>query len=188
MEDRTFDRISRSLASATSRRQAIKLLGGGIAATALGASGVIGLSQVATAQTANPLTVPIAGTGELGSFLGTFTLDRVIARAGQLVGLGTLAGTLTTTLTGATREISRAVQLPLAAAGTCKVLDLTLGPLDLNLLGLRIQLNQIHLLITAQQGGGLLGDLLCSLSGLLSGGGALRGIRNLLNQILGILG
>ena len=36
MEDRTLDRISRSLAGATSRRQALKLLGGGIAAGALG--------------------------------------------------------------------------------------------------------------------------------------------------------
>lgn len=74
-----------------------------------------------------------------------------------------------------------------STAATCQILDLTLGPLDLTLLGLRIQLNQIHLQITAQQGGGLLGDLLCSLAGLLSGGGALSDIVGLLNQILGVL-
>jgi hypothetical protein len=55
-------------------------------------------------------------------------------------------------------------------------------------LGLRVQLNQVQLDITAIPGGGLLGDLLCALSGLLSGGGPLNQIINLLNQILGALG
>jgi hypothetical protein len=47
----------------------------------------------------------------------------------------------------------------------CTILDLTLGPLDLNLLGLMIHLDPVHLLITAQRGGGILGDLLCGLAG-----------------------
>jgi hypothetical protein len=51
-----------------------------------------------------------------------------------------------------------------AAAVTCPVLDLTLGPLDLNLLGLVVDLNKVHLTITATQGGGTLGDLFCNLS------------------------
>lgn len=51
-----------------------------------------------------------------------------------------------------------------AAAATCPVLDLTLGPLDLNLLGLVVDLNKVHLTITATQGGGTLGDTFCSLS------------------------
>jgi hypothetical protein len=55
MEDRTLDRISRSLAGATSRRQALKLIGGGIAAGALGTAG---LSQAATAQSTGGLTIP----------------------------------------------------------------------------------------------------------------------------------
>ena len=50
----------------------------------------------------------------------------------------------------------------------CRVLTLTLGPLDLNLLGLRVQLNQVNLRITAIPGGGLLGDLLCGLANLLN--------------------
>jgi hypothetical protein len=47
----------------------------------------------------------------------------------------------------------------------CTILDLILGPLDLNVLGLMIHLNRLHLLITAQRGGGILGDLLCGLAG-----------------------
>ncbi len=44
------------------------------------------------------------------------------------------------------------------------MLDLILGPLNLNLLGLVVDLNQVHLTITATPGGGTLGDLFCSLS------------------------
>lgn len=50
------------------------------------------------------------------------------------------------------------------AAVTCPVLDLILGPLNLNLLGLVVDLNRVHLSITATAGGGALGDLFCSLS------------------------
>jgi hypothetical protein len=50
----------------------------------------------------------------------------------------------------------------------CMVLELILGPLDLRLLGLRVQLNRVHLTITGipstQPGGGLLGDILCALA------------------------
>ena len=58
-----------------------------------------------------------------------------------------------------------------AQAGTCQVLSLTLGPLDLNLLGLVVQLfgenrrSPVTLTITATPGGGVLGDLFCGLSG-----------------------
>ncbi|HVG74691.1 MAG TPA: hypothetical protein VM824_04875 [Thermoleophilaceae bacterium] len=57
------------------------------------------------------------------------------------------------------------------AAPSCKVLHLELGPLDLNLLGLVVQLyganprQPVTLDITATPGGGVLGDLFCSVSG-----------------------
>ncbi|HZU40725.1 MAG TPA: hypothetical protein VE992_06720 [Solirubrobacteraceae bacterium] len=52
-----------------------------------------------------------------------------------------------------------------APGATCPVLDLVLGPLNLNLLGLVVNLNQVHLTITATNGGGALGDLFCQLAG-----------------------
>ena len=52
----------------------------------------------------------------------------------------------------------------------CPILDLSLGPIDLNLLGLRVQTSPICLEITAEPGGGLLGDLLCGVANLLQGG------------------
>ena len=47
----------------------------------------------------------------------------------------------------------------------CPVLDLALGPLDLNLLGLMVHLDTVHLVITADSEGGVLGSLFCSLAG-----------------------
>jgi len=52
------------------------------------------------------------------------------------------------------------------APGTvCTILDLVLGPLDLNVLGLLVHLDRLRLTITAVRGGGILGDLLCGLAG-----------------------
>jgi hypothetical protein len=52
-----------------------------------------------------------------------------------------------------------------AAAGqTCQVLNLVLGPLKLQLLGLIVSLNQVTLNVTATNGGGVLGDLFCQLA------------------------
>jgi hypothetical protein len=55
--------------------------------------------------------------------------------------------------------------LPPVPGGICTVLDLVLGPLDLNLLGLMIHLDRVQLRITADPTRGLLGSLLCSLAG-----------------------
>ena len=82
--------------------------------------------------------------------------------------------------------------MPLQVTASCTILALTLGPLDLNLLGLMIHLDQVVLNITAVPGAGnLLGNLLCSVANLLNGGGPLgtllNNVVNLLNQILGAL-
>jgi hypothetical protein len=58
------------------------------------------------------------------------------------------------------------VQRPLRGSRSiCPVLDLTLGPVDLNLLGLVVHLDTVHLTINADSEGGILGSLLCSLAG-----------------------
>jgi hypothetical protein len=56
------------------------------------------------------------------------------------------------------------VRAKTAQTGTCSVLDLVLGPLHLDLLGLVIDLNRVHLTITADPTGGLLGSLFCGLA------------------------
>jgi hypothetical protein len=47
---------------------------------------------------------------------------------------------------------------------TCQVLSLVLGPLQLQLLGLEVNLNKVTLTVTATRGGGALGDLFCQLA------------------------
>lgn len=51
-----------------------------------------------------------------------------------------------------------------SATPTCQVLSLVLGPLNLNLLGLVVDLNKVNLTITATRGQGALGDLFCQLA------------------------
>ena len=72
----------------------------------------------------------------------------------------TSSGGVTTLTTGA----------PNSPMVICPILDLTLGPLDLNLLGLMVHLDTVHLVITADSEGGILGQLLCGLAG--GGGGS----------------
>jgi hypothetical protein len=73
----------------------------------------------------------------------------------------------------------------ITAAATCPILNLDLGPLHLDLLGLVVDLNRVVLTIVAQSGAGnLLGNLLCAVTGLLDNPG---GLATLLNQILAAL-
>jgi hypothetical protein len=72
---------------------------------------------------------------------------------------------------------------------TCRILDLVLGPLDLDLLGLQVHLNRVVLNIVAESGpGNLLGNLLCAIAHLLDGTPPLQdvldAIVDLLNGIL----
>ena len=103
--------------------------------------------------------------------------------------LGTLTGTATNSAgdtVGTVTDKQIAVPVTAAAPGACQILDLVLGPLHLDLLGLVVNLDTVHLNITAQQGpGNLLGNLLGAVAHLLDGNSlGLQPIVNLLNQIL----
>jgi hypothetical protein len=77
--------------------------------------------------------------------------------------------------------------VPLADPTACPLLNLTLGPLHLNLLGLVVNLNRVHLTLTALPGpGALLGNLLCAVANLLNGSNptALTAVLDSVNQIL----
>jgi hypothetical protein len=71
---------------------------------------------------------------------------------------------------------------PNAADPTCPILNLHLGEIHLDLLGLHVDTSEICLKITAHEGGGLLGDLLCGVSNLLNQGSPLGGILGGLTQ------
>jgi hypothetical protein len=156
-------------------------------------------------------TAPITGTataadGTVQTVTGTFTIQRFARSQDQIFAVGTVVGTLTSATPGSSaRTFVTKVSLPLVmpadsaaaaaapsdvtALASCDILNLVLGPLDLNLLGLEVHLNQVVLDIVAVTGAGnLLGNLLCAITGLLDGGGPLGQIVSLLNSLLALLG
>jgi len=160
------------------------------------------------AQTATgKLSSPVNFTSAAGKFAGVFVPTRFVSTAtGKVLARGIVTGTVTKPGQAA-EGVSQAVTMPVQSARTntstssaisptavpvisCSVLHLVLGPLHLDLLGLVVDLNQVVLDITAVPAGGLLGQLLCSVANLLSGGlqGLLGQLATLLNQILGQLG
>lgn len=185
-----------------------------VASLALAAFGVSTASAASTTgaspqvTNAGPLyTMPISGVAKNGKkFTGEYGIYKFVVKDGKVWSVGTLTGKLKG------RHVKRAnVMMPASltsdaaaaqAAATCPVLHLTLGPVDLNLLGLRVKLGggqnsdqPIVLDVTAQQGGGLLGDLLCGLTNVLNPTGVLgqlttqlQQLASTLNSIISLLG
>jgi len=169
--------------------------------TAALVAGTIGLTAI-TAAAAPAAPAPVAVTGQqatvtgaitqtiagVGTFVGTFTPTSFAVANRQLSVTGLLQGTVTSA-TGAVTPVSQVLTTTVTSAtatGSCTILDLVLGPLHLDLLGLVVDLNQVHLTITAQQGpGNLLGNLLCAVANLLNRGNT-GGLANLLNNLLGL--
>ena len=150
-------------------------------------------SNIALAQDPpNPTQdIPVVGTFVNGTFAGTLDIVRFARNGSQIVAIGSLTGTLTDALGNTVGSVSAMqIELPVSQIiGSCEILHLELGPLDLDLLGLVVHLDQVVLDISAVAApGNLLGNLLCAITHLLDGPAALIAIINLLNQILGILG
>ena len=129
-----------------------------------------------------------ATTTDGGTLTGTLSNLHFVNLGGGTALTGILNGTFTSATGVVTNIVDQVVTLPVigASSGTCTILDLTLGPLHLDLLGLVVDLNQVHLTITGQTGNGqLLGNLLCGLANALNGNGG-GGLANLLNNLLGL--
>ena len=160
---------------------------------------LVGGAGTAAAQEPATLAKPIAidGTAKNGKkFDGTYRIKRFVAEGGKVLAVGTLKGTLKG------RQVRRTgVKIPVSGTtfggaglaqssqAVCQVLDLTLGPLDLSLLGLIVHLDEVHLDIDADPAGGLLGQLLCGLAGGVPDTPApgLGQIAAILNSILALL-
>ena len=144
-------------------------------------------------------SIPMTGKANGGkSFTGHFNVSQFVARGGKAYALGTLTGKIgnrTVKQSNVAIPVSMgSASSPLTAhaAATCQILNLVLGPLHLNLLGLHVDLNQVVLNITGQTGAGqLLGNLLCGVANLLNPGlpaGQLAGLLNIVQQILNVPG
>ena len=115
-------------------------------------------------KTTDTATVPVKGFHKNGnkSFEGDMTIKRFVKRNGKLKAVGDLNGTVFGKRGGekGTVDGKRVVAPVRIRDASCNILNLVLGPLDLNLLGLRIQLNRVVLDITGEPGpGNLLGNL-----------------------------
>jgi hypothetical protein len=168
---------------------------------------------VASASTSNGTSVPtrltqvpalytmnVSGAAKNGKrFTGTYGIQRfVTGKDGKAYAVGTLKGklkgrhvtrygvTMPASLTGATGATT--------AQAACPILHLVIAPIDLNLLGLRVRLGggtdfsqPIVLDLTAYQGQGLLGDLLCGVSNLLNQNGLLTQLTGQVQQLVATL-
>jgi hypothetical protein len=119
-----------------------------------------------------------SGTTASGdSVTGTFTPLGFTNRNGNLRARGIVTGVVHQAGPNTTFTAIRTVRVLTAngtdvsnarAAAVCQILRLRLGPIRLNLLGLRIRTNVIRVRIVAVPGpGNLLGNLLCAIAGLL---------------------
>ena len=136
----------------------------------------------AKAQTSNPFeNIPITYVVNGVTQTGTLTITDFVTRNGQLFAVGELGGT-----------IASAVTMPVdmqQTSASCDILNLVLGPVDLNLLGLEVHLNQVVLDVVATAApGNLLGNLLCTVTHLLDLPGAIVAVANILNRVLAVFG
>lgn len=170
------------------------LIGLSVAALlSIGLAGPATADQTTQPATIDPTTTPLTGTLSDGSgaVQGTFAVQRFItAPDGTAQAVGSFTGTITDgsgAVTQGTQDLAIPVDLA-QSSGSCQILDLVLGPLNLDLLGLQVHLDTVHLNLTAQAGAG---NLLCAIAGLLDGplplSTVLSQIVALLNQLLGAL-
>jgi hypothetical protein len=91
-------------------------------------------------------------------------------------GVLTATGTATAVIHGRTTTVPFSAPIDVTASPNpdptdpCAILDLRLGPIHLNLLGLDVQTSPICLVLTGFPNGGLLGQLLCGLANALNNG------------------
>jgi len=168
----------------------------GLAATASAADGALRL----------PVTGTLKGGGD---FAGTVTINRfaVCSHAADcnrpgidIVAIGIVSGVLTkgnkqvgtviaektwpvTLRSGGSSESNARVGVITPAQETCRVLQIALGPVDVNLLGFQVTLGAVSLDIVGEVGTPL-GDLVCAISNLL---GQVAAVVELLNSLLGLL-
>jgi hypothetical protein len=185
--------------------------GGAVAAPAVAApSGSANAGSFALHKT------PIQGVAKNGKkFTGTYAIQRftvaTVNGKKAVYAVGTLTGTLKgrhvsrsnvmlpAKLTGASSTQTSTKSTRQATGGSCTILHLVLGPINLNLLGLNLALGggnitpgnpatqPITINLTGTQGGGLLGSLLCGLDNALGGGSTLSSLSNNLQQLASVL-
>jgi hypothetical protein len=172
------------------------VLAAAVAALAVMLIGGAGPAAAQTSTTPLTKTVKMTGTAKNGKkFKGTYTIKRFTHRGSKLYAVGTLKGRLKgRRVTKNNVRIPASLARPASAAqipptpNACQILNLTLQPIDLNLLGLRLRTSRIDLRLEGVPGAGnLLGNLLCGITGILDPQAATPASPSLLTQVLNAL-
>jgi hypothetical protein len=122
--------------------------------------------------------------GYSGAVIGTFDIKRFAAISGkvQAIGTATLTNGVNTGVT--TLAVPATLTTSPLDPPSCPILHLTIGPINLDLLGLVVTISSITIDIVAVPGpGNLLGTLLCAIANLLNSGP----IATILNQLIALL-
>jgi hypothetical protein len=202
---RTTNRISTTLTTGVlALVMALGLTSIGIGAASAAPAPSTSKSVVGKSDLGRITSTVVGRTSDGDKVTGSFTPTRFVQRDGALWAKGFLQGKIHGD-NGKVTKFSGIKKMPVkkingqsvtdartaARASACDILNLVLGPLDLNVLGLEVHLQRVVLDIVAVAGAGqLLGNLLCAVAGLLDGGplaGLLGQLSNLLNQILAAL-
>jgi hypothetical protein len=179
---------------------------GGLSASATSAADTASRGTVAKNLNGKMVSKVVGSASDGSDVTGEFTPLRFVKKDGKQQVKGVIDGVITHA--NGSKETFSALRTltvkkingkslsgvtPRAARGlaTCDILHLVLGPLDLDLLGLKVHLDRVVLDIVAATGAGnLLGNLLCAITGLLDSGplaGLLGQLNDLLGQILDLL-
>jgi hypothetical protein len=155
------------------------------------------------------LVKPVTGTVDGASFAGQLRVTQFVAKDNKIFAVATITDVTGNISAAAVDAIQGgSYQLPVElsqdaaslsgdgskseALVTCDVLFLQLGPLDLDLLGLVLHLDQVVLDLNAESApGNLLGNLLCAITALLDPVSFLQNILQivtLLNEIIDLIG
>lgn len=153
-------------------------------------------------KTPNALQLPIAGTYDGGTFAGTVSIQRFAVRDGKAVAIGFVRGAasgasqktvfagaiafpVTVSSDGPLTSAADTAVAPQAVApqAVCQVVNIELGAVNLNVLGLQVATQPISLAISGDTAGPL-GNLACTLLDTLD---SVVGLVALLNTILGLL-
>ena len=167
----------------------------------LASMGVGPTPAVAQGAQRGAFTIPLTTTA---GHPANLTINRFIARDGQIIALANLsgytpdgrfvAGPVEVPMTATTQSVAAATAQVTQQQATCPILNLVINPIHLDLLGLVVDLpNPLVINIFAEPGpGNLLGNLLCAITGLLDGTGAVTGalqqVVAALNNLIAALG
>ncbi|MDC3962924.1 hypothetical protein [Polyangium jinanense] len=151
-----------------------------------------GDAQAAKSTATYGMSAPVTGSvvdafgNVTGQLAGTVTVESFAAQSGQLVANGKMTARLTDLAGNVMGTVTNVVvaQVATITHATCTILELELNPLSLSALGLQIDLSRVVLVLTANAGGGRLGQLLCTFADALGGGGMPLSLAGMLNDVL----